>query len=340
MLPKGYENLKIINEPHVVILGAGASCAAAAAGAEKNNRKLPTMNQLPRILDLDDILTDDQILEAENDFESFYDKLLIANNSEITSEIEGRLYAYFDSLELSEELTLYDKLILSLRKKDLIASFNWDPLLGYAYGRNGKLMTLPHLVFLHGNVLQGLCQKGNSLGWKTIPCDICGGRFSEVPLLYPVSNKDYTTDPVLVESWKILDFYLSVAYFITIFGYSAPYTDRGARERIVNEIQENQKLRLLQLEIINLDAENLSKGNLKEIISGTHCSLGHSFEESWLNLHPRFTCEALYQATMMQNPLLPIGFPDEEDLISYQKWAYDLNNGFPEFMKEGYPNQG
>ena len=89
-----------------------------------------------------------------------------------------------------------------------------------------------------------------------------------------------------------------------------------------------------------MKAKELQKDNLKEIITDTHCSIEHSFEESWLTMNPRFSCEALYQATMMQDPLVPIEFPEEESLITYQKWAYDLNNDFPEFMNEGYPNQG
>jgi hypothetical protein len=32
-------------------------------------------------------------------------------------------------MEIPDHVTLYDELLLTLRSKDLIATFNWDPLL-------------------------------------------------------------------------------------------------------------------------------------------------------------------------------------------------------------------
>ena len=341
MKPERYENLELRAEPHVVILGAGASCAAAAEGAEKNGKSLPAMNQLPMILDLDDILVREELFKAEENFELFYDALVSSGDIERKEIIEDRLFSYFDSLELSDELTLYDKLVLSLRKKDLIATFNWDPLLGYAYRRNGsKLHTLPRLVFLHGNVLSGVCYEHKRLGWKDDVCDICKGEMEKVDLLYPVKNKDYVSDSVLKEYWLILESYLEFAYLITLFGYSSPFTDTEARKRIIQAIQKNKIREYLQLEIIDLNARALSEESMSEVIDGTHYTLLNNFENSWLSRHPRFTCEALFQATMMQNPIAPHSFPKEENLLEYQRWAYRLNQDFPEFLEEGFEGQG
>ncbi|QEN06827.1 hypothetical protein EXM22_02020 [Oceanispirochaeta crateris] len=337
-IPKEYSELKLSELPHVVILGAGSSCAANPNG-DKNNKKLPMMNQIPDVIRLSDILSDEEIESAKDNFELFFDELVQSKKTEITEEIESRLYNYFDSLELSDELTLYDRLIFSLRRKDLIATFNWDPLLSYSYRRNSSLKTLPHLVFLHGNVLQGVCNEDKILGWKDDVCNICKKSFSPTKLLYPVSNKIYDIDDVINEQWKILEDYISNAYYITIFGYSAPFTDINARERIINHIKENKRKRFLQLEIIDINAESLVASNLKDIIVDTHYSLLNSFDKSWLVLHPRFTCEALFEATMQLKPLTPIPFPDGS-LQEYQSWVYELNEAFSGFEKEGNEKQG
>jgi hypothetical protein len=336
---KEYRNLELINMPHVVILGAGASLAASPNG-DKNNKKLPLMNELSEILNLNDILDNNEIIKAKENFELFYDTLVVDNLSDKYIEIENRLYNYFDTLELSNELTLYDKMLFSLRKKDLIATFNWDPLIGYAYRRNGYLKTLPHLVFLHGNVLQGVCMNDKILGWKDGVCNNCRKPLERTKLLYPVTNKDYDIDEIINEQWKLLDFYISSSYFITIFGYSAPYTDHNARERIIKRIEENKNQRFLQIEIIDPNAKYLSENSFKDILVDTHYSLLDEFNQSWLTMHPRFSCEALFHATMQQNPITPIKFPNNEELTDYRNWMENLNEEFPEFLNEGYENQG
>lgn len=64
--------------------------------------------------------------EIENlNFEAFYDDLASSGkNAELKNLIESQVYSYFASLSLPETPTIYDYLILSLREKDIIASFN------------------------------------------------------------------------------------------------------------------------------------------------------------------------------------------------------------------------
>jgi hypothetical protein len=47
----------------------------------------------------------------------------------ILERLERAVFDYFSSLQLPDEPTLYDHLVLSLRPKDVIATFNWDPFL-------------------------------------------------------------------------------------------------------------------------------------------------------------------------------------------------------------------
>ena len=72
-------------------------------------------------------------------------------------EIEKRIDAYFSSLRIPREATKYDFLLLSLREKDAIFTFNWDPFLFDAYKRNAHIASLPEIFFLHGNVRIGIC---------------------------------------------------------------------------------------------------------------------------------------------------------------------------------------
>ena len=61
--------------------------------------------------------------------------------------LEERIVSYFSDFELPDEPTVYDMLVLSLTKKDLIATFNWDPLLVEAYSRCTKITNnLPQLA--------------------------------------------------------------------------------------------------------------------------------------------------------------------------------------------------
>lgn len=86
------------------------------------------MNNFIEIVGLQDIV--DKIpdnLKATN-FEELYSNLHNDNpDSEFIKEIEKRVFAYFNSMELPNEPTVYDYLVLSLRAKDAIATFNWDP---------------------------------------------------------------------------------------------------------------------------------------------------------------------------------------------------------------------
>ena len=70
-------------------------------------------------------------------FEEIYS--LISEKPEyrdLQTEIEKAVFDYFSELRLPETPTLYDILVLSLRQKDVIATFNWDPFLIQACQRS------------------------------------------------------------------------------------------------------------------------------------------------------------------------------------------------------------
>ena len=122
---------------HVVILGAGASIALTMRNAELNGKRLPSMDNFTEVLELQDLV--DKVPEElrNSNFEKLYGNLHTYNpKSEVLLEIEARIQSYFGNMQLPDAPTIYDYMILALRSKDLIATFNWDPFLYQAYTRS------------------------------------------------------------------------------------------------------------------------------------------------------------------------------------------------------------
>lgn len=217
-----------IGVPHVVILGAGASRAAFPKG-ELTGKKLPLMADLVEVVGINELLESNGIEFRDKNFEDLYDDL--CRNPALQSLVEDlneRIYEYFLHMGLPNDLTIYDRLVLSLRGKDVIATFNWDPLLALAFRRNSHMGELPRVVSLHGNVAIGICEKDKVKGIYGTECSFCGDRLQPSTLLYPIKQKDYADDPFLKSEWDELAAHLKIAYFITIYGYSAPEADLEA----------------------------------------------------------------------------------------------------------------
>ena len=162
---------------HTVILGAGATMAAISNG-DRYGKKSSVMNEMISKLGLDDLLADVELETKSENIEDIYSELYMKSEYvEVVRELEKRLYDYFDSFEIPDAPTVYDFLILSLTEKDVIATFNWDPL-------------LPHLLCLHGNVGMGYCEEHREFGSKDAVCPVCKKQLPPARLLYPVKNKE------------------------------------------------------------------------------------------------------------------------------------------------------
>jgi hypothetical protein len=127
-----------VGKPHVILLGSGASIAALPDG-DKSGKPAPALNQVATKLDISKLFPEDLVDLSKKDFESAYSKLFNRNNSDEIERINRAVSGFFSSLELSEEVNLYDKILLSLREKDVVATFNWDPLLLQSRVRLAKL---------------------------------------------------------------------------------------------------------------------------------------------------------------------------------------------------------
>lgn len=105
-------------------------------------------------------------------------------------------------MRLPDVPTIYDYLVMALRPKDPIATFNWDPFLTQAFLRNRKATELPNCAFLHGNVSMGYNQEEGRAGPSGATNLITGSFYSPTPLLFPVTQKNYNGDPFIAREWQ------------------------------------------------------------------------------------------------------------------------------------------
>jgi hypothetical protein len=315
-----------MRKPHVVILGAGASRAAFPEG-DKYGQRIPLMNNFVEILELDDLLHDPHIKFESDNFEDIYSKLYKSEEHEkLRSKLEKRIYAYFKQMQITNNPTIYDHLLLSLRGKDIVATFNWDPFLLQAYQRNASRFTLPRLLFLHGNVGVGYCKKDRISGINGNNCSRCSEVLNSTKLLYPIDKKDYHLDGFIGLQWKELQYYLSNAFMITIFGYSAPKSDVSAIELMKLAWGEIENREMEQTEIIDIKSEDTLCDTWQPFIHTHHYDVHRNFYESWIANHPRRTGEAyknqyFYSKFIDNNPI-----PKDLSFLELWKWLKPLQD--------------
>jgi hypothetical protein len=283
-----------MRRPHVVILGAGASYAACPEG-DAAGRPLPLMANFVEILHLEPILDKTNLPYRGRNFEDIYSELSAKGEyARVRQELEKAIDGYFSTLELPKAPNLYDHLVLSLREKDVIATFNWDPFLVQAFRRNCKRYPhrLPRLLFLHGNVMIGYCRTDMVMGLKGNNCSKCGSILDPSRLLFPVSQKNYEKDDFIVGQWRELADHLKSAYMVSLFGYGAPKSDAAAIDLLENAWGTSDERNMEEIEIINVLSEDELVTVWKPFIHSHHYSITDDFYSSWLANHPRRTGEA------------------------------------------------
>lgn len=99
---------------HVVILGAGASIAATMLDKERFGRELPSMNGLPKVIFMNDLLQKVPDGLYHENFEQLYTNLHTNNPADpILEEMNNRIYEYFSSLYLPDKPTIYDYMVMA-----------------------------------------------------------------------------------------------------------------------------------------------------------------------------------------------------------------------------------
>jgi len=278
---------------HVVILGAGASIASTLRNPEPSGKTLPSMVNFIDVVGLRDVIGLGTPDEEPRNFETIYSKLHDQDRtSPAIAEIERRVAEYFGSLALPSTPTIYDYLIVALRPKDLIATFNWDPFLYQAFCRNRKMGGVC-LSFLHGNVALGYSREAQKAGPAGAFADLAlTQKFVPTRLLYPVTHKAYNTDEFIAREWSRLKKWLQKAKRITIFGYGAPETDVEAVALMSAAWGDPNKRNLEQVEMIDVQSESLLTDRWKRFIHTHHYDYCTDYFQSSLAQFPRRTGES------------------------------------------------
>lgn len=258
--PKNLDENAIIEairkRPHLFILGAGATKATIPDG-DKFGRQSPVMDNFMHEIGIDDLLDGVKLETKSNNIEAIYSELATKPEyAEVVTKIEDGIVAHYRQMQIPDAPTLYDYLILSLRKKDCIATFNWDPLLIQAYNRVNKITEdLPQMLFLHSSVAVGICEDCKHYEpYRNRCCSICGKPLISPRLLYPIENKNYSQNIYIMDAWNSLQCYLEKACVVTIWGYSAPKSDREAKKMMFKAFSSDYRP-LDQIEVIDIAAE-------------------------------------------------------------------------------------
>ncbi len=319
---------KMLLDPHVVILGAGASIAACPI--DKNGQKVPALSNIHKTLGLTDMLSKYNFsLEEMADFEKLFSKINGKEDFvELQSILEVKVQQYFKKLQLPDNVTIYDYLILSLTSKDLIISFNWDPFLLQAYLRNISVGNLPQVVFPHGNVGVGVCYNCKKKGYVNYVCPTCGKPFSNMKLLFPVKHKNYNEEQVIKNEWTVAKNYLRQAAGVTIFGYGAPESDYEAYNLLKNSYLQSEMTYIAPFTIINLNSEKDTQlQKWSEIYDKKMIEFSENFQETMLWTSPRVSLETLFDAILQQRPREHINsFNDFNTLEELQLFVKTINN--------------
>lgn len=316
--------------PHFLLLGAGASRAALPHG-DRNGRDLPLLRDVATDLGLAAVFPQDLRRLAVTDFEAAYSRLYERDRAKVVP-LENAITDYFGELRLPDEANLYDAMLLSLRPKDAIFTFNWDPLLFISRVRLNQLGLddhLPSIFYLHGNVIAAYCAKDDVWGYTNGRCSQCGKPFEPTRLLFPVERKDYTTDPGIRHAWEAAQGVLKVAFQLTVFGYSAPVTDVEAFDLLRHGWGEVAEREMEQIEIVHRPGANEDEllKRWRPFIHTHHYELHDSFYGSWLGTHPRRTAEAhwnqYYEAKFIESNPIPSDTTDLEELAAWFKPLID-----------------
>jgi hypothetical protein len=256
---------------------------------------VPVMAELADAVALDELVPRDLHAPIRENFETAYARLA-ERDPRIADAVNERIRGYFADFELPEEPGIYDLLLLCLRRKDAIFTFNWDPFLSQARLRLERrgVSALPDMFFLHGNVAVGECIEHRTIGDLHTRCHTCGKDRTPTRLLYPIESKNYQDGTAIEGSWKTVQDGLAHAFWFTVFGYSAPQSDAEAR-RLLREGWSGQRDRPYEpIEIVDRPGRDPAELHTtwQEFIYRDHRFTPDDFFGSWMARHPRRTFEA------------------------------------------------
>jgi hypothetical protein len=306
--------------PHVVILGAGASKAAMPEG-DKSGKAIPLMEDLPEILGNDWKRLVHEAEPPQGNFEATFSWIRKNGNFESQlSEIQKSIESYFQDLELPDHPTIYDYLVLGLRGKDVLATFNWDPFLMQAHKRNRKVAELPDIRFLHGCVAFATCTEHDILGEPFGECPECQCHLDSGRLFFPDEDKDYAQDALTYRDWEKVTAKLKKAFHLTVFGYSGPATDYNARKLLLDGWKQSPMQPISHAEIIDIKEKDILINSWGEFFPYSHYMIFRNFWDSSVAKWPRRTFEWKSSVSRYGIPVQDIGPLRTHSLNELQEW--------------------
>lgn len=321
---------KLIEEPrdlhpHIVLLGAGASRAAFPNG-DAAGLSLPVMDDLVDIVGLQPLIEQTGLEDAqERNFEVIYGRLASQPSYALkVREIERRIHSYFASLSLPNHATIYDRVLVSLRPKDAVFTFNWDPFLFDAYQRNRNAVPLPGIFFLHGNIRIGACLEHDKWGVRKGQCPECFQTVADVPLLYPIGQKDYSTNPYIRGNWHLAKCLFRDAFTLTVFGYGAPASDKDAVELLQSAWTSRSERTFEHIEIIDIADQSFLHDRWSPFTPTFHYRVKRTFEQSRLARWPRRSCESLWYPMSQGLPCEDFPLPTTDSLADLQAFVGEI----------------
>lgn len=222
---------------------------------------------------------------------------------------------------------------MSLRPRDLIATFNWDPFLYQAWNRSSHVGDRPYIAFLHGNVAIGYSKTDKRSGPSGMRSKATRNYMYPTQLLFPVTQKNYNEDEFIKSQWDMLrDFLADInVKLVTVFGYGAPDTDVEAVKLMYDAWGGNKKRKMEQFEIIDIRDEDVVVNQWDKFIESHHYDYSKDFFGSSIAANPRRTSESYFQHIMpmtideafsASNPI-PNNFKTLEELWNWFKPLVD-----------------
>ena len=311
--------------PHIVLLGAGASRAAFPNG-DAAGRTLPVMDDLVDVVELRPLVEEaGREYVKERSFEVIYGQLASEPRcARLVKEMEQRIDSYFAALSLPNHATIYDRLLVSLRPPDAVFTFNWDPFLFDAYQRNRGAVPLPEIFFLHGNVRIGACLKHDKWGARKERCPECLEPLTDVSLLYPIEQKDYSTNPYIRRNWHAAKVLFRDAFTLTIFGYGAPASDKDAVELLRSAWMGRSDRTFEHIEIIDIAQQSFLYDRWSAFTPTHHYRVASTFAKSRLARWPRRSCESLLYPMTEGMPCEDFPLPTTDSLSALKEFAAEI----------------
>lgn len=111
-------------------------------------------------------------------------------------------------------------------------------------------------------------------------------------LLYPVKNKNYSQNIYIQDAWNRLQYYLEYACIVTIWGYSAPKSDKEAKQMMLKAFSSEYRP-LDQIEVIDIADEEVLHKTWLPFAKNTnyHLNIHRSLMDSLIGEFPRRSIE-------------------------------------------------